>query len=261
MSFLNKSDYFSPAPFWQNGPAPGAFYNFPGTTSGPENLPIKRTQTPIVTGTSVIGLHFKDGIIIAADTLGSYGSLARYRNCERIMKVNDNIILGAGGDYADFQYLRSIIEQKILDERCLDDGFTLKPKALHCWLTRVMYNKRSNFDPLWNNFIIGGIENDKLFLGTVDKLGTAYVDPVIATGYGAYMATPILAKAYEANKEMSEQEATDLIYKVMQVLFYRDARSFPKYNIAVITKEKGVEIKGPITIEHNWEVATMRTES
>lgn len=66
------------------------------------------------------------------------------------------------------------------------------------------------------------------FLGTVDKLGTAYSDPVIATGYGAYMATPILRKAYEENQEMSKEQAIDLLYKVMQVLFYRDARSFPK---------------------------------
>ncbi|XP_001601321.1 proteasome subunit beta type-4 [Nasonia vitripennis] len=257
MSFFNKADYFSPTPFWQNGPAPGAIYNFPGPTASSGTNGMQRTQSPMTTGTSVIGLQFKDGIVIAADVLASYGSLARFRNCERVIKVNDNIILGAGGDYADYQYLRSIIEQKILDERCLDDGFTLKPKSLHCWLTRVMYNKRSKFDPLWNNFIIGGIEDDKLFLGTVDKLGTAFTDPVIATGYGAYMASPLLNKAYEANPEMTEQEATDLIYKAMQVLFYRDARSFPKYHLGVITKEKGVEIKGPITIDHNWEVSTM----
>jgi 20S proteasome subunit beta 7 len=69
------------------------------------------------------------------------------------------------------------------------------------------------------------------YLGTVDKLGTAFTDPIISTGYGAYLATPILSKAYETNSQMTETEATELIYKVMQVLFYRDARSFPKvYN-------------------------------
>lgn len=68
------------------------------------------------------------------------------------------------------------------------------------------------------------------FLGTVDKLGTAYNDPVIATGYGAYMATPILRKAYEENSQMTKEQAIELLYKVMQVLFYRDARSFPKVN-------------------------------
>lgn len=69
------------------------------------------------------------------------------------------------------------------------------------------------------------------FLGTVDKLGTAYSDPVIATGYGAYMATPILRKAHEENKDMSKEQAVELLYKVMQVLYYRDARSFPKVSL------------------------------
>ena len=32
--------------------------------------PTQRTQQPIVTGTSVIGLKFKDGVVIAADNLG-----------------------------------------------------------------------------------------------------------------------------------------------------------------------------------------------
>ena len=39
--------------------------------------PIKRTQQPIVTGTSVLGIKYKDGVMLAADTLASYGSLAR----------------------------------------------------------------------------------------------------------------------------------------------------------------------------------------
>lgn len=71
-------------------------------------------RAPITTGTSVVGFHFKDGVIIAADNLGSYGSLARYRNIERVYKVNEKIILGVGGDYADFQYMKSIIDQKVL---------------------------------------------------------------------------------------------------------------------------------------------------
>lgn len=29
------------------------------------------TQSPVVTGTSVVGLKFKDGVVIAADNLGA----------------------------------------------------------------------------------------------------------------------------------------------------------------------------------------------
>ncbi|XP_012289178.1 proteasome subunit beta type-4 [Orussus abietinus] len=256
MALLGRGDWQSPSPFWQNGPAPGVSYNFPGTVSHGKPDGIQRSQAPTTTGTSVVGIQYKDGVLIAADILASYGSLARYRNCERIMKVNNNILLGAGGDYADYQYIKNLIEQKILEEECLDDGFTLKPKSLHCWLTRIMYNRRSKFDPFWNNFIIAGLENGKPFLGTVDKLGTAYTDPIIATGYGAYMATPVIRAAYEKNKEMSKEEALDLIKQVMTVLYYRDARSFPKYHIGIIDKE-GIEIKGPITLESNWEAAVM----
>ena len=67
----------------------------------------------MVTGTSVLGIKFNGGVALAADTLGSYGSLARFRNCSRVMKVNSTTIMGAGGDYADFQYLKSIIEQRV----------------------------------------------------------------------------------------------------------------------------------------------------
>lgn len=216
---------------------------------------IKRTQNPMVTGTSVLGIKFNKGVMIAADTLGSFGSLARFRKLDRIMEVNKQIILGAGGDYADFQYLSDVIKQKVIDESCMDDGFLLKPKSLHCWITRVLYNRRSKFDPLWTNFIVGGLQDGKPFLGTVDKLGTAYEDNYIATGYGSYLAVPLMSDALEKNnKVLTEQQAAEVIDKCMQILFYRDARSFENYRLGTVT-EDGVKISEPITVKTNWDIA------
>lgn len=67
----------------------------------------------MTTGSSIVALTFDKGVVIAGDTLGSYGSLARYRNCPRVFKINDNIILGAGGDYGDFQYVKDLIDQLV----------------------------------------------------------------------------------------------------------------------------------------------------
>lgn len=61
----------------------------------------------------MLGLKYKDGVIIAADTLGSYGSLARYRSLSRIMRVNESTVLTSGGDYADYQFIKSIVEQHV----------------------------------------------------------------------------------------------------------------------------------------------------
>lgn len=70
------------------------------------------------------------------------------------------------------------------------------------------------------------------------------------------MALPLLRAALEAKPNPSEAEARELINKCMEVLFYRDARSFPKYQVAVITKDN-VDIQGPMDIQQNWNLAHM----
>ncbi|MBN3300013.1 PSB4 protein, partial [Amia calva] len=260
--------------FWENGPKPGEFYSFPGQSgaTSPACGPVRHTLNPMVTGTSVLGVKFDGGVIIAADMLGSYGSLARFRNISRIMKVNDNTILGASGDYADYQYLKQIIEQMVIDEALLGDGHSYSPKAIHSWLTRVMYNRRSKMNPLWNTVVIGGFYNGESFLGYVDKLGVAYEAPTVATGFGAYLAQPLMREVVENKPLISKDEARALIERCLKVLYYRDARSYNRvshasqsglttpepvplqHEIAVVT-EDGVKIEGPLSSETNWEIA------
>lgn len=216
--------------------------------------PIGHYHTPVTTSTSVLGLAFDNGVMIAADTLGSYGSLARFKNISRVLKVNKNIILGVGGDYADFQYLKELVNGKMIGEECLEDNIPLKPASLHCWLTRVLYQRRSKVDPLWNNVLIAGIQKEIPYLGYIDKLGTAVQDKVIATGYGAHIAVPLLRDGYQKKPKMNKKDAEDLIVKCMEVLYCRDARSFNRYELAIITPDE-VEIKGPIDIKVNWEIS------
>ncbi|PRD22893.1 UNVERIFIED_CONTAM: Proteasome subunit beta type-4 [Trichonephila clavipes] len=223
----------------------------------------EQIQNPIITGASVLGVVFDKGVMICSDTLGSFGSMARFMNCPRVKKVNDQIILGAGGDIADFQYMSGVIEQQIIDEECLNDGFNLKPRSLHCWLTRAMYNRRSKLDPLWNLtdiLIFSFFSNDFTFsfsfLGLVDKIGTAFEAPSIATGYGAYLAQPLLRTRVESNSNLSEEEALYLMKQCLRVLYYRDGRSFPKFTVGVVTKE-GVKISDPVEIDSDWYVARL----
>lgn len=64
------------------------------------------------------------------------------------------------------------------------------------------------------------------FLGFVDLQGTCYESSTIASGYGAYIAQPLLRKAVEGKEDsLTEQEATALLNDCLRVLYYRDARS------------------------------------
>ena len=51
-----------------------------------------------------------------------------------------------------------------------DDRNSLGPKEIHSYLTRVMYNRRNKFDPLWNTLLLGGVKKGQKFLGMVHKL-------------------------------------------------------------------------------------------
>jgi len=64
------------------------------------------------------------------------------------------------------------------------------------------------------------------FLGCVDLRGTTWQSTTIATGYGGYIAQPLLRKAVEGREDtLTEQEAIKILDDCMRVLFYRDARS------------------------------------
>ncbi len=79
------------------------------------------------------------------------------------------------------------------------------------------------------------------FLGYVDKLGTAYKDPIIATGYGSMLATPVMraavdAKLKEGNGEITEKDARTILEDCMKILYYRDARAHSKVTRMQIVK-------------------------
>ncbi len=67
----------------------------------------------MVTGSSVLAIKFKDGVMLAADTLASYGSLARFKDVERLRKLGDYTIIGGTGDYSDFQYIMQTLDELV----------------------------------------------------------------------------------------------------------------------------------------------------
>jgi 20S proteasome subunit beta 7 len=52
---------------------------------------------------------------MAADNLASYGSLARFRDVERLHKVADFTVIGASGDISDFQYVKHLLDSQMYE--------------------------------------------------------------------------------------------------------------------------------------------------
>ncbi|KAL8680183.1 MAG: hypothetical protein Q9186_003595 [Xanthomendoza sp. 1 TL-2023] len=226
------------------------------------NGPKAHTSSPIVTGTSVLAVKFKDGVVIAADNLASYGSLARFTDVKRLRTFNRRTVVGFGGDVSDMQYLDRLLLSLDIDENYGSSGHDLNARNLHTYMAKVMYKRRSDVNPLWNQLLVAGLDgDDQPFLSSVDLLGTTFSSPTLATGFGAHLAQPLLRKIVddEANvKTVTREQAVDAVKECMKVLFYRDARSLDKYSIAVITKDAGVELKEDERLENqSWAFAEM----
>ncbi|KAJ4290098.1 Proteasome subunit beta type-7 [Collariella sp. IMI 366227] len=235
------------------------------------SAPKTATQAPIVTGTSVIAIKFSDGVVMAADNLASYGSLARFTDVKRLRPFLSTSIVGFGGDVSDMQFLDRHLNELAIDEAYehesspSTDSLTAAPAGqlnaanLHKYLSKLMYSRRTSFDPLWNQILVAGFDSTSSpFLASIDLRGTAFTSPSLATGFGAMLAQPIMRR-YAATEEdaakLSREQAVDVVKECMKVLFYRDARSLDRYSIAVVTKE-GVELKEDEQLERqSWAFA------
>lgn len=158
------------------------------------------------------------------------------------------------------QYLNRHLTDLTLDENYSSpDKARLCAANLHRYLSKLMYNRRSKFDPLWNHLLIAGLDDDdKPFLAATDLLGSTYSSPSLATGFGAMLAQPIMRK-YAPDEEsalkLTQEEAVNIIKECMKVLFYRDARSLDAYSMAIVTKD-GVKLDENLKLENqSWAFA------
>jgi|UniRef100_A0A2N9FIZ3 20S proteasome subunit beta 7 len=209
----------------------------------------QRTLYPYVTGTSVVAIKYKDGILMASDMGGSYGSTLRYKSVERIKPVGKHSLLGASGEISDFQEILRYLDELILYDNMWDDGNSLGPKEVHNYLTRVMYNRRNKFNPLWNSLVLGGVKKGQKYLGMVSMIGVNFEDDHVATGFGNHLARPILRDEWHEN--LSFEDGVKLLEKCMRVLLYRDRSAVNKLQIAKITEE-GVTISQPYSLKTFW---------
>lgn len=196
-------------------------------------------------------------------------------------------MVGFGGDVSDMQYLDRMMNSLDVEENYGGSGNAntqeggetegavgpeMSAKNLHTWLSKVMYRRRTDFNPLWNATLVGGLspatytptpagQKPKLepFLASVDLLGTTFTSPTLATGFGAHLAQPILRRRVPdetAAANLSRADAEAIVKECMKVLFYRDARSMNEYSVCVVDAESGVELRESEVLEgQSWGFA------
>jgi len=210
------------------------------------------TLTPSVTGTSVVALKYKGGVMLACDTLGSYGTMARFKDVRRVFKSGRSTLVAGDGELSDLQFIEKLMEELHVTEVCHDDGNLAGPRDALTYLARLLYRRRTNVNPLWNSVVVAGWDEqaDEPFLGTTDMIGTVFEENFVATGLGTHMALPLLRAGWRP--DLSEGDARALLEQCMRVLYYRDTTTINRITFAKATAGPTLVVEEPVQLRTEW---------
>ena len=221
--------------------------------------PIKHSQSAVYTGSSVIGLKYNKGIIIACDTLMHYGSSLSLTKCyDRIKVLNNRTLTGYSGEFSDMQETQRILNELILEDQLdTNKNGNMGPVEIGHYLSSLHYHQRNRFDPYLNSAIVGGIDfKGDVVLMQVDPFGTFLTGNYFTTAFANYFACSLLRNEYPKNpSELTKEQAIKLILKCFEVLFYRDSKAGDVIQYTILENDNNVlKTENKIAkLETKWE--------
>jgi 20S proteasome subunit beta 7 len=199
----------------------------------------KHTTTAEYVGSTVIGVKYTGGILLATDTRLNYGGLAKYQNItDRLTRVNNNTIMGSSGEYSDYQELTRVLNEEVLKDS-LNSRSYLGPSEITNYLSSICYYRRSKMDPYMTSTVVGGLDwNGTPVLYSVDQFGTKLESNYFATGMGNYFSQSIIEPELPKNGEVfTRRQAIDLLEKCFKVIYYRDCRAGNNIKYAYLERD------------------------
>ena len=207
-------------------------------------------MSAITTSGSIVAAKYDKGILLASDMSICYGSSFKFANVSHFVELTPTCVIGASGEFADFQELSDIIKSTILEEQCKHGGEYMSPSEIHTYIKRIMYHRRSKMKPLVMKIIVAGINPDKTtFLSCTDLYGASWEDDAISTGFAKYLQGIQIDSIAKGPK--------DAVYngmkQVFTAVFARHALANGKVEFIDISTEKITRLE-PVQIDPNWEV-------
>ena len=194
-------------------------------------------EKKLKTGTTTLGMVYKDGVLLASDTQSTSGYIES-RMERKIHRITNNIGLTTAGVVGDIQaivrFLKS--EAKIYE---MSNG-TISAKGMTTLLSNVLHGNR--MFPLITAILIGGHTEKGTELFSVDPYGGVGTgEKYFVNGSGGPLAMGVIESTYK--EKMTEKEAVELARRAISTAQERDVYSGgKKMMIAVIDKNGYREI-------------------
>lgn len=183
------------------------------------------------TGATVVGIKCTDGVVVATDTLISWGTLVLSETGVKAFKLTDTIVLASAGLTSDYQMLVNRLQAQIkLYE--LNQKKSITVKALSKMIANTLYSTRMS--PLYVQTVVVGVDADGPQLYSLDMGGSLIPDEFTAAGTGTRTAYGVLEHSLKT--EVTVKEAEEIAIKAVKAGIARDIQSGGKIHVMSVTE-------------------------
>lgn len=203
------------------------------------------------TGTTIVGLVYKDGIVLGADTRATGGTEVADKNCEKIHYLAPNIFCCGAGTAADTEKTTELISSQLKLLRLNTGGSQSRVVTACTMLKRMLYRYQGHVSAA---LVLGGCDINGPHIYQIYPHGSTGKLPYTTMGSGSLAAISVFETAWEEG--MSEKEAVDLVKRAILAGVFNDLGSGSNVDTCVIRMD-GTKLLNRGAVKPN-DVAPLR---
>jgi proteasome beta subunit len=189
-------------------------------------------------GTTIIGIVCKDGVVMASDRQSTAGTIVMNKNSEKTKKIGDNFLYSGTGMVSDIQRTAKILEAELrLKELRSKKRPTVKQAA--SLLAMMVYSniRRPSMIPSMVGTLLGGVNEDgEAELYTVEPAGSVVKVEEYDANFGSGMPYVLGLLERQYKKGLTVKEGVELAKEALLSSTQRDVGSGYGIDIFTITK-------------------------
>ena len=183
------------------------------------------------TGTTIVGIIYKDGVVLGADTRSTSGSEVADKNCEKIHYLAPNIYCCGAGTAADTEKTTELIASNLELMRLSANVPNRIVNALTL-LKRLLYKHQGQIGAA---LILGGCDISGAHLYSIHPHGSTQRQTYDTMGSGSLAAMAVFESRYK--EDMNEDEAIILVRDAIRAGIFNDLGSGSNVDITIIRKD------------------------
>jgi 20S proteasome subunit beta 2 len=220
-------------------PAPSGF-SFENTLRNQHMLAMKGSETlPLAkkTGTTIVGMVYKDGVVLGADTRATSGSEVAEKNCEKIHYLAPNMYCCGAGTAADTEMITQLISSQ-LELLRMNTHSPSRVVTACTLLKRRLFQYQGHISAA---LVLGGCDINGPAVYQIHPHGSTAKLNYTTMGSGSLAAMAVFESAW--SEDMDEAAAVKLVQRAICAGIFNDLGSGSNCDVCIIRKDQTVEYK------------------